>query len=93
MTFVECISADGKVLNPLVIFRGKTLQQQHFPDENLADFEQWTFDASENGYTSNKIGLKWLRDVFLPQTKSIRKEERSLLILDGYNSYITDEFI
>ena len=30
-TFIECISATGQALNPLVIFRGKTIQAQWFP--------------------------------------------------------------
>ena len=32
-TIVECISADGRALTPLVIFKGKTVQQQWFPEE------------------------------------------------------------
>ena len=32
-TIVECISATGQAIDPLVIFKGKDVQQQWFPDE------------------------------------------------------------
>ena len=32
MTFVECISTQGRALNPLVILNGKSIQQQWFVD-------------------------------------------------------------
>jgi 4-hydroxybenzoate polyprenyltransferase len=34
-SFIECISATGQTLSPLVIFQGKTLQQQWFPPDLL----------------------------------------------------------
>jgi len=48
ITILECISATGKVLRPLVIFKGKTVQQQHFP-EKLDFLEDWEFTCSEKG--------------------------------------------
>ena len=41
-TIVECISADGRALTPLVIFKGKTVQQQWFPEE-LDFLSSWDF--------------------------------------------------
>ena len=32
-SFIECISATGQHLPPLVIFKGKTIQQQHYPND------------------------------------------------------------
>ena len=37
-SFLECISATGSSLPPLVIFKGKTVQQQWFPVD-LAEFK------------------------------------------------------
>ena len=68
-TSIEAISATGRALPPLVIFKGKSVQQQWFqlqPDED--DFDDWCFEASPAGWTSNSIALRWLRQVFLPQT-------------------------
>jgi hypothetical protein len=92
ITILECISATGKVLRPAVIFKGKTVQQQHFP-EDLDFLDGWEFSCSENGWTSNKLALVWLRKVFIPSTKPENKNEPRLLILDGHGSHMTEEFL
>ena len=48
-TLFECINPEGRSLKPLVIFQGKSLQQQWFPDNGLSQFEDWLFTFSENG--------------------------------------------
>lgn len=61
----ECISAIGKALTPLVIFKGKSVQNQWFPSE--VDFlADWAFEASEKGWTNDAIALRWLREIFIP---------------------------
>jgi len=92
VTIIECISATGESIRPLVIFRGKTLQQQHYPDNNLEDYASWDFEPSDNGWTSNEIALKWLKRSFLPGTARDPPEPR-LLIMDGHGSHQTDEFM
>ncbi|KAG6990454.1 hypothetical protein FocnCong_v013793 [Fusarium oxysporum f. sp. conglutinans] len=88
----ECISATGKVLRPTVIFKGKTVQQQHFP-EDLDFLDDWEFSCSEKGWTSNKLALIWLRKVFIPSTQPEKKNEPRLLILDGHGSHMTEKFL
>ena len=46
--FLECISITSRALTPLVIFKGKTVQQQWFP-QDLTLYEGWQFTATENG--------------------------------------------
>ncbi|KAF6519132.1 hypothetical protein HZS61_009512 [Fusarium oxysporum f. sp. conglutinans] len=92
ITILECISATGKVLRPTVIFKGKTVQQQHFP-EDLDFLDDWEFSCSENGWTSNKLALVWLRKAFIPSTKPENANEPRLLILDGHGSHMTEEFL
>ena len=46
-SFIECISATGKALLPLVIFKGKSVQQQWFPQDKSQYFG-WEFTATEN---------------------------------------------
>ena len=91
-TIIECISATGQHLPPLVIFKGKDVQQQWFSDDNkdLDTLKDWTFTTSENGWTSNDITIEWLTSVFIPLTKIIRKR---LLIIDGHGSHETDDFM
>lgn len=47
-TVIECISATGQILTPLVIFEGSTVQQQWFPT-NLGLFNGWLFESTARG--------------------------------------------
>jgi hypothetical protein len=47
-SFIECVSALGKALHPLLRFKGKSVQQQWFP-VILKDYKGWEFTATENG--------------------------------------------
>ena len=91
-TIVECISADGRALTPLVIFKGRTVQQQWFP-ENLDFLSSWDFTSSIKGWTNDKIALTWLKTIFIPQTMPQKKGEKRLLIIDGHGSHATDDFM
>jgi hypothetical protein len=66
-SFIECISATGQALKPLVIFKGKTVQQQWFPTD-IDKYDNWQFTASDNGWTSDKTAFEWLEKVFIPST-------------------------
>ena len=71
------------------MFKGKTVQQQWFP-EDLSIFKSWQFTSTDNGWTTNATAVEWLEKVFLPLTKT---QEARLLILDGHGSHETTEFI
>jgi hypothetical protein len=88
-SFIECVSATGKALLPLVIFKGKSVQQQWFSTE-LNTYKGWKFEATENAWTSDEVAVKWLETVFLPQTATL---EPRLLILDGHGSHETTDFM
>lgn len=67
------------------------MQNQWFPSE--VDFlADWAFEASEKGWTSDAIALKWLQEIFIPQTKQ-KKPSKRLLIVDGHGSHCTDDFL
>lgn len=91
-TVIEAISATGKCLNPLVVFKGKNVQQQWFP-EDMDYLTNWNFTASDKGWTNNAIGLKWLEDIFIPGSKTELPNEKRLLILDGHGSHATPDFM
>ena len=90
-TIIECISATGVALPPLVIFKGKSVQQQWFLTD-LSLFDNWQFHATENGWTNNETAIEWLKKVFIPHTQPLTSEKR-LLIFDGHGSHVTNEFI
>ncbi|KZL63049.1 transposase, partial [Colletotrichum tofieldiae] len=67
VSIIECISAEGRALLPLVIYKGKSVQQQWFPLD-LSPLDGWEFTATENGWTTDETAVEWLHRVFLPQT-------------------------
>ena len=91
-SFIECISATGRSLRPLVIFKGKSVQQQWFKT-TLNEFEGWKFTSTENSWTTDDTALEWLQKVFIPQIVPLDPSEARLLVLDSYRSYETTEFI
>ncbi|RKK15601.1 hypothetical protein BFJ66_g18058, partial [Fusarium oxysporum f. sp. cepae] len=92
-SIIECVSAVGVVLHPLVIFKAKSIQEQWFRREFLEKHLGWQVTFSRNGWTSNSIALEWLEKVFLPQTAPADPADARLLIVDGHGSHATEEFM
>ena len=92
-SIVECISALGVALDPLIIFKAKSIQEQWFKKDFLTKHPNWHVTFSENGWTSNEIALEWLEKVFLPQIKPDDSADARLLIVDGHGNHTTDEFM
>jgi hypothetical protein len=42
---------------------------------------------------TDEIGLRWLKDVFEPYSRQYSTSAKWLLILDGYSSHLTPEFV
>jgi hypothetical protein len=57
VSIIECVSADGQILPPLVIFAGKHVQQQWFPDTEEERYADWYFEASPKGWTNDDIAV------------------------------------
>ncbi|KAJ3454646.1 hypothetical protein MRS44_013246 [Fusarium solani] len=87
-SFIEAVTADGRLLKPGIIFKGKELQQQWFIDEfkKIAD---WYYITSENGWTDNHIAVEWLKEVYLPQTRPEYESDARIIILDGHGSHVS----
>ena len=90
VTSVECICADGTALPPLIIFKGTKLSTR-WVNGNIPS--SWRFTCNSKGWTSNKHGIKWLRECFEPLTREKAASKYRLLICDGHDSHITGEFI
>jgi hypothetical protein len=89
VTAIECTSASGWAVPPMIIFDGKVHISSWYTDELPRD---WTIAVSENGWTNDSLGLAWLTDVFEKHTKDRTKGVYRLLILDGHGSHSTPEF-
>jgi hypothetical protein len=88
VTAIEAICADGYSLPPCVIFKGKVAIAGWF--DNLP--HDWRFEVSNNSWTSDEIGLRWLEKLFIPSTNSRVRCRFRLLILDGHGSHLTPRF-
>ena len=88
VTAIECMNASGWALPPCIIFKGKVFIESWF--DNLP--EDWCFEVSPNGWTSDEIGLHWLEKLFIPATITCTKGKYRLLILDGHGSHLTPQF-
>ena len=87
-----CISPTGRALLLIVMFKGKSVQQQWFP-MGLEPYQGCKFTATDNGWTSDATALEWLQKVFIPQTAPRDPKEPRLLIFDGHGSHETLEFM
>ena len=83
VSLIECVSVDGRILPPYIIFKAAVHQRawlQAWPDANIA--------ISQNGWTDNEIGYSWLEH-FAKESASRQQGQYRLLILDGHASHIS----
>ena len=66
VTSIETINATGFALPPCLIFKARVHQQAWY--ENTALPHDWRVEISENGWTTDQIGLSWLQKLFIPAT-------------------------
>jgi hypothetical protein len=90
LTSVECVNAAGRMISPMIIYKGQTLDEGSLPDPAP---EGWKFECSHKGWSNDYLGFKWLTEVFDPQTRPEDPNRRRLLILDGHSSHTTGKFI
>ena len=89
VTAIECISADGRSLLPLIIWPAST----HRSNWTTYSTPGWHFVYSDNGYNDSKISSEWLTRVFDPQTKERANQKPRILICDGFGIYETLEIL
>ena len=89
MTAIECISADGRYLNSMIIWPATT----HRSNWTTFPTPGWHYACNESGYTDSNISLQWLKRVFDPETKERANERPRVLILDGFGTHETLEIL
>ena len=87
VTTIEGVNASGWAIPPFIILSGKLHQASWYqglpPD--------WVIAVSDNGWTTDQLGLKWLKH-FNRHTAPRTAGAYRLLILDGHGSHATPEF-
>jgi hypothetical protein len=89
ITAIECISADGRYLNPMIIWPATT----HRSNWTTFPTPGWQYACTESGYTNSKISYEWLKRIFDPETKERANGRRRVLICDGFGSHQTLEIL
>jgi len=83
ITAIECVSADGRCLYPLIIWPAAT----HRSTWTVHPTPSWHFGHSNTGYTDTTISLYWIQHVFDPQTKDRANGKPRLLINNGFGTH------
>lgn len=83
VTAVECISADGRYLKPMVIWPAST----HRANWTTFPTPGWHYAFSDSGYADSLISLEWLTKVFDPQTRDRANGKHRVLICDGFGTH------
>jgi len=88
VTIIECINGLGEIIPPFLILDGKVhLEAWH----NQEIPHNWTIAVSDNGWTTEALGLEWIQH-FNRWTQSRTIGTHRLLILNGHGSHVTPEF-
>jgi hypothetical protein len=87
VTIIQGICAAGWAIPPFIIFSGKVLISNRYPGLP----REWIIETSDNGWTTNELGVRWLKH-FDAHTKDKTVGVYRLLIVDGYKSHTSHEF-
>ena len=88
-TVVQAVNAYGDSIPPFIILAGKNHLQSWYRDSPLPS--DWVVALSDNGWTTNELGLEWIKH-FEKHTRTRTKGPRRLLVLDGHESHHSHDF-
>ena len=81
ITVLIAVSASGHYVHPMLVY--PPTQFRGFSPTDI--FTESYFAKSDNGWMTKKLFEKWLAEVFIPQTKDVKKP--LLLLVDGHTSH------
>jgi len=90
ITAIECVSAAGFAIPPLLIFKAEYTNTSWIPASAPLD---WRFSTSNSGWTSNSYAFEWIRTIFEPYIRPASLKERRLLTMDSHSSHISTDLI
>ena len=93
ISILACISAIGKWIPPLLIYKGESGDLMSTWVDEVKTDSMAHFTVSSNGWSNNAIGLVWLQKVFERYTKPKRTTQKRLLIVDGHSSHVNMAFV
>jgi DDE superfamily endonuclease len=88
-TVIQGINSQGWAIPPFIVVQGRNHLSSWYENANLPP--NWRISLSQNGWTTNEIGLQWIKH-FDIHTKGCSVGQYRLLILDGHESHHSVEF-
>ena len=88
-TVIQGINATGWAILPFIILKARHHLSSWYKDGDIP--QDWVIGVSENGWTTNKLGLAWLKH-FNEHTKTKKVGANRLLIIDGHESHNSLDF-
>jgi hypothetical protein len=89
VTVIQGVSSSGWAVPPFIIVSGKNHLTSWYENSPLP--QDWVIATSDNGWTTNEIGLEWIQH-FDKHTKPRKTGTYRLLILDGHESHHSTDF-
>lgn len=83
LTVVLACQANGQKLQPMVIFKRKTLPKENFPAGVV-------IKANPKGWMDEEKMSEWLREIYVKRAGGFFHTAPSLLIYDSMRAHITD---
>lgn len=89
VTVIQGVSACGWTVPPFMVVKGKFHLQSWYQNGQLQP--EWRVAISDNGWTTNEIGLDWIKH-FDKHTAARKTGAFRLLVLDGHESHHSTDF-
>ena len=84
VTFTVSCTASGKMLKPMIIYKGKTARTISDIEYNKSNI---FITYQEKSWMDESLMLRWIKEVLLKHTKG----KHCLLFLDSFRAHITDK--
>jgi hypothetical protein len=91
ITGIECIAIDGWTMSPWFLVKGKYHMESWYKTTSLPD--DYTIATTLNGYTTDEIGIQWIKSFHEATKHRVKGEEKRLLLMDNHHSHRTPDFI
>jgi hypothetical protein len=72
-TVIQGVNAMGWAIPPFIIFQGKNHLSAWYKEDILP--HDWVIAVSENGWTTNALGLEWLKHYHGTETKKVSTKQ------------------
>ena len=93
ISLLACVSAIGKAIPPLLVYRGESGDLYSSWVQDVDEDAGAHFAVTSNGWSNNEMGMAWLQQVFERYTKPQRATSKRLLIVDGHSSHVNMAFV